>query len=85
MKKVKYTNPGREIEKAMETGVIVPDFLPSPENLVLKTPPVDFELSLEEIAKFAAASDIRQAETWQASQMFYPVRNPLVHTQTRPL
>ena len=53
MKKVKYTKAPKEVEEALDRGKIIPSFIPSPENLILKNPPADLELSLEEIAKFA--------------------------------
>jgi predicted DNA binding CopG/RHH family protein len=54
MKKTTYTNAPRNIAKAIEESVIIPDFLPRPSDLVFKEEnvKVTLELSKKSVSLF---------------------------------
>jgi predicted DNA binding CopG/RHH family protein len=45
-KRIVYTNAPKNISRAISSGEIIADFLPSPENLVRKEPKVKITISI---------------------------------------
>jgi predicted DNA binding CopG/RHH family protein len=54
MKKTEYTNAPADVAKAIESGVVIKDFLPSPDKLVFKEDniKVTLELSKRSVSLF---------------------------------